>query len=72
MSSDLEKEFEQLINELFDKIDHEKNDGSLSAYEFDGLINLMRRKIDSSCYSLDCPDGHIGDCGWSSSMGYHC
>jgi hypothetical protein len=63
----IEEEFDKLRQLVLDQIQSKEDAGEYSSTEADNL----RRLVDGQMTS-NCPEGHFGDCGWSSSMGYHC
>ncbi len=73
---DVEKEFQDLMNEVLEKIEQRKLNGKYEPWEGDELAEKVRSILDhgdTSRYGNRCPQGHDDpDCGWSPSMGYHC
>jgi hypothetical protein len=69
--ADIEHEFRSLVQGMIDQINDKKNKGELNNWDADKLLEMVNR-IDTSLDGETCPEGHDYECGWSSSMGYHC
>lgn len=83
---DLEEEFKKLMQKNIDEVKNrtdltvtEQADLIVAIYsrmsppKDTGWSSSTQDCIDAgTVLPPDCPDGHTYDCGWSSSMGYHC
>jgi len=78
---DLEEEWEELMDDLSNKIIDKRNAGDLTegeAYELlqkvkaAGILGNGATPTEEAGQFGTCPQGHGPDCGWSPSMGYHC
>jgi hypothetical protein len=71
----LEEEFQRLMQEVIANINSKVESGKYDKWNAQDLIQMVENILDhgdTSRYSNACPHGHQHDCGWSSSMGYHC
>lgn len=72
----LDEEFQKLMQEVIDKIQSKKDSGEYDTWDAADLTERVKSVLDhgdTSRYGNRCPEGHTDpDCGWSSSMGYHC
>jgi len=70
----LEEEFEKLKQEALVRITQRETAGELSEVEAAQLAEMVYNRMyaDSRPEEEKCPEGHGPNCGWSSSMGYHC
>lgn len=76
---DLEEEWEEMMDDLSNKVIDKRNAGDLTEGEAYELLQKVKAAgiLGSGITHTDddidvCPQGHQPGCGWSSSMGYHC
>lgn len=72
---DLEQEFEGLRRLVLNQISSKEQAGLYTEEEAEGLRTIVAARmisLENVPEDERCPEGHVGDCGWSPSMGYHC
>jgi hypothetical protein len=68
---DIEAEYNRMMQQITDKIKAMKDDEEISAEAAKEIVDM----VEDIFYDAErpCPEHGPGlDCGWSSSMGYHC